>query len=123
MTAQAEHGPAGRVELHAPSALRRLFRDRPLIPLTALLVLLVVALRARAARDRHRRLGRRRRSGPPIPLAILAACQTLAMLTGGIDLSVGAVASMAAFLMATQTGQGPASRSSSRSSPPPSPAS
>jgi ribose transport system permease protein len=43
-----------------------------------------------------------------IPLAILAACQTLAMLTGGIDLSVGATASMAAFLMATLvTGQGP----------------
>jgi ribose transport system permease protein len=42
-----------------------------------------------------------------VPLAILAACQTLAMLTGGIDLSVGAVASMAAFLMVTQaTGQG-----------------
>ena len=43
-----------------------------------------------------------------IPLAILAACQTLAMLTGGIDLSVGAVASMAAFLMATlASAQGP----------------
>jgi ribose transport system permease protein len=42
-----------------------------------------------------------------VPLAILAACQTLAMLTGGIDLSVGAVASMAAFLMVTQaTAQG-----------------
>ncbi len=37
-----------------------------------------------------------------VPLAILAACQTLTMLTGGIDLSVGAVASMAAFIMATQ---------------------
>jgi ribose transport system permease protein len=43
-----------------------------------------------------------------VPLAILAACQTLCMLTGGIDLSVGMVASMAAFIMATQTGaQGP----------------
>jgi ribose transport system permease protein len=36
-----------------------------------------------------------------IPLAILAGCQTLAMLTGGIDLSVGAVASMAGFVVAT----------------------
>ena len=36
-----------------------------------------------------------------VPLAILAGCQTLAMLTGGIDLSVGAVASMAGFLVAT----------------------
>ena len=43
-----------------------------------------------------------------IPLAILAGCQTLAMLTGGIDLSVGTIASMAAFIMATQTPrQGP----------------
>ena len=44
------------------------------------------------------RLGRRRPSGPPIPLAILAGSQTLTMLTGGIDLSVGTVATMAAFV-------------------------
>ena len=37
------------------------------------------------------------------PLALLAACQTLAMLTGGIDLSVATVATMAAFVMATQS--------------------
>ena len=36
-----------------------------------------------------------------MPLAILAGCQTLTMLTGGIDLSVGAVASMAGFVVAT----------------------
>ena len=36
-----------------------------------------------------------------VPLAILAGCQTLTMLTGGIDLSVGAVASMAGFVVAT----------------------
>jgi ribose transport system permease protein len=36
-----------------------------------------------------------------VPLAILAACQVLTMLTGGIDLSVGAVASMAGFVTAT----------------------
>jgi len=36
-----------------------------------------------------------------VPLAILAGCQTLTMLTGGIDLSVGAVASMAGFLVAS----------------------
>jgi ribose transport system permease protein len=39
-----------------------------------------------------------------IPLAILAGCQTLTMLTGGIDLSVGAVASMSGFLVATLVG-------------------
>jgi ribose transport system permease protein len=39
-----------------------------------------------------------------IPLAILAGCQTMTMLTGGIDLSVGAVASMSGFLVATLVG-------------------
>jgi len=43
-----------------------------------------------------------------VPLSILAACQTLTMLTGGIDLSVAAVGSMAAFVLATQSpAQGP----------------
>jgi ribose transport system permease protein len=37
-------------------------------------------------------------------LAILAGCQTLTMLTGGIDLSVGAVASMTGFVVATLVG-------------------
>jgi len=84
-----------------------LFRDRPLIPLAGLLLILVAilelvrpgivnanwaAVTVRAA----------------VPLALLAACQTLTMLTGGIDLSVGIVASMAAYLAATlSTGQGP----------------
>lgn len=36
-----------------------------------------------------------------IPLAMLAACQTLTMLTGGIDLSVGTVATITAFVTAT----------------------
>lgn len=40
-----------------------------------------------------------------IPLAMLAACQTLTMLTGGIDLSVGTVATIAAFVTATLTPQ------------------
>jgi ribose transport system permease protein len=39
-----------------------------------------------------------------IMLAILAACQTLTFLTGGIDLSVGAVASMSGFVVATLVG-------------------
>jgi ribose transport system permease protein len=37
-----------------------------------------------------------------IPLAMIAACQTLTMLTGGIDLSAGVVATVSAFVMATQ---------------------
>jgi ribose transport system permease protein len=38
-----------------------------------------------------------------VPLAILGACQTVTMLTGGIDLSVAAVASMSGFVVASLT--------------------
>jgi len=78
----------------------RLFRDQPVIPLTVLLAVLVVLIEL---------------ADPGIvspswvsvilrqavPLTILAGCQALTMLTGGIDLSVGAVASMAGFVTAT----------------------
>ena len=79
---------------------RRLFRDRPIVPLTGLLVLLVLVFAVVSPGS----------MGPQfigitlqaaVPLALLAACQTLAMLTGGIDLSVGAVASAAGFVVAT----------------------
>jgi ribose transport system permease protein len=89
------------------AAWRRLLRDQPLIPLTLLLLALVIVLQivnpgivtAAWAGVIVRQA---------VPLAILAGCQTLAMLTGGIDLSVGAVASMAAFVMATLVNsQGP----------------
>ena len=80
--------------------VRALFRDRPIIPLTVLLGVLVVVIDL----------------GKPgivsanwasvilrtaVPLAILAGCQTMTMLTGGIDLSVGAIASMTGFVTAT----------------------
>jgi ribose transport system permease protein len=89
-------------------ALRRLFRDRPLIPLTGLLVAMIVLLElVRPGIVSTNWAGVTLRAA--VPLALLAACQTLAMLTGGIDLSVGMVASMAAYLAATQsTGQGDA---------------
>jgi ribose transport system permease protein len=92
------------------SAWRRLFRDRPVIPLLGLLAILVAlselvrpgivspswaAVIVRAS----------------VPLAILAGCQTMTMLTGGIYLSVGAVASMSGFVVATLIagpGTGPA---------------
>lgn len=85
------------------SGMRVLFREKPIIPLLGLLAALVglseiirpgiVSLNwtgviVRAA----------------IPLAILAAAQTLTMLTAGIDLSVGAVGSMTGFLVATLVG-------------------
>ncbi len=79
---------------------RNLLRDRPIIPLIGLLVVLVGAIQLVSPGI----------VGPAwagvimrqsVPLAILAGCQTLTMLTGGIDLSVGAVASMAGFVTAT----------------------
>jgi ribose transport system permease protein len=82
---------------------RRLFRDRPIIPLLVLLGLLVVVTElARPGIVSPGWVGTTVRAA--IPLAILAGCQTLAMLTGGIDLSVGAVASMAGFVVATLVG-------------------
>ncbi|MEO7664208.1 MAG: ABC transporter permease [Candidatus Limnocylindrales bacterium] len=82
-------------------------RDQPLIPLMALLIILVVILAvAKPGILNGTWLATTIRAA--VPLAILAACQTLAMLTGGIDLSVGAVASMSAYLTATLvSSQGP----------------
>ncbi len=82
------------------AAWRNLIRDRPIIPLTGLLLVLVLTIQ----------LAQPGIVGPAwagvilrasVPLAILAGCQVLTMLTGGIDLSVGAVASMAGFVTAT----------------------
>lgn len=104
---------SGTAEATAPrspwltgSAWRRLFRDRPLIPLTGLLIALIGLLEVvRPGIVSANWVGVTLRAA--VPLALLAACQTLTMLTGGIDLSVGMVASMAAYLAATQsTGQG-----------------
>ncbi|MEP6640220.1 MAG: ABC transporter permease, partial [Chloroflexota bacterium] len=106
MSTQTEMVPAGR-PLPSREGLRRLLRDRPLFPLTALLVGLVALMELiRPGVVSADWVGVTIRAA--VPLAILGACQTLAMLTGGIDLSVGTVGSMAAFIMATQTGsQGP----------------
>jgi ribose transport system permease protein len=97
----AEVGTAGaRNPWLTADAWRRLFRDRPLIPLVGLLGVLILVLQlARPGIVTADWLGVTLRAA--VPLAILAGCQTLTMLTGGIDLSVGAVASMAAFVMAT----------------------
>ena len=107
-------GTAGTAGPGAPRSVsltargwRRVIRDQPLIPLVVLLAVLVALLElAKPGIVSGNWVATTIRAA--IPLAILAASQTLAMLTGGIDLSVGAVASMAAFLMATlATGQGP----------------
>jgi ribose transport system permease protein len=83
-----------------PAAWRNLLRDYPLIPLAILLLLLVLVVQVTqpgtinagwaAVNIRQ-----------AVVLAILAGCQTLTMLTGGIDLSVAYVASMSGFVTAT----------------------
>ncbi len=89
-----------RLAWRSASAWRRMFRDRPILPLLALLVLLVIASEiARPGIVNPEWAGVILRTA--VPLAILAGCQTLTMLTGGIDLSVGAVASMSGFVVAT----------------------
>lgn len=83
--------------------VRRLFREQPVVPLIGLLVILVAVLLAVQPGILNRPLGWA--NGIvyfAVPLAILAASQTLTMLTGGIDLSVATIASMAAYVMATQ---------------------
>ncbi|HEY4189512.1 MAG TPA: ABC transporter permease [Candidatus Limnocylindrales bacterium] len=91
---------AGTYPQSGITALRRLFRDRPVIPLTVLLVVLVIVMEfAAPGIVSPSWAGVILRTA--VPLAILAGCQTLTMLTGGIDLSVGAIASMAGFVTAT----------------------
>ncbi len=83
--------------------IRRFMADRPLIPLIVLLIGLIVVLEfLRPGIVNERWVANTIKFA--IPLAILAGCQTMTMLTGGIDLSVGVVATMSAFIMATQVG-------------------
>lgn len=82
------------------SGIRLLFRERPIIPLLGLLAILVILSEViRPGIVSPNWAGVMIRGA--IPLAILAGCQTITMLTAGIDLSVGAVASMSGFLVAT----------------------
>jgi len=82
------------------AAVRNLFRDQPILPLTGLLVILVIIIGiASPGIVNAGWAGVILRTA--VPLAILAGCQTLTMLTGGIDLSVSAIASMVGFVTAT----------------------
>jgi ribose transport system permease protein len=83
--------------------LRSWLRDRPLVPLFVLLGALVVLLEVvQPGIVTPSFVSNTIRFG--VPLAILAACQTMTMLTGGIDLSVAVVASMTSYVMATFVG-------------------
>lgn len=104
--------------IHADAAVEtglkrfgRLLADNPVIPLIVFLLLLIAALEImrpgivtpfRAGRDGIIStfwVGNLIKFA--IPLAMLAACQVLTMLTAGIDMSAGILATVAAFVCAT----------------------
>ena len=91
-------------EISALTRLSRFLGRNPMIPLIVLLLGLVVALEIlRPGIVNERWIANTVKFA--IPLAMLAACQTLTMLTGGIDLSAAIVATIVAFVMATQVPQ------------------
>jgi len=95
--------PTSRPRRATASGMRNLFRERPIVPLFGLLAILVILSEVvRPGIVTANWAGVMIRAA--IPLAILAGCQTITMLTAGIDLSVGAVASMSGFLVATLVG-------------------
>ncbi|HET7717092.1 MAG TPA: ABC transporter permease [Bauldia sp.] len=82
--------------------VRRFLADYPIVPLIVLFALLVVVLELlRPGIVNERWMANTVKFA--IPLAILAGCQTMTMLTGGIDLSVSTAATMSAFIVATQS--------------------
>ena len=94
MSAQGDTLPIG-------TRIGRFVQAYPVVPLVLLLVVLVAMLEyMRPGIVNERWIANTIKFA--IPLAMLAACQTLTMLTGGIDLSAGVVATVSAFVMATQ---------------------
>ena len=80
---------------------KRFMSDYPIVPLIVLLILLVMVLQILSPGIVNQRWIANTVKFA-IPLALLAGCQTMVMLTGGIDLSVGTAATMAGFIVATQ---------------------
>lgn len=92
--------PPRRPRWTTAAGIRALFRERPIVPLLGMLTILVILSEViRPGIVSPNWAGVMIRGA--VPLAILAGCQTMTMLTAGIDLSVGAVASMSGFLVAT----------------------
>jgi ribose transport system permease protein len=81
--------------------IKRFMSDYPVIPLVILLVLLIAALQILRPGIVNPRWAASTIQFA-IPLALLAGCQTMTMLTGGIDMSVGTVASVSAFVLGSQ---------------------
>src|ERR1700736_1091606 len=82
-----------------------LLRTRTIVVLVLLLLALVAAIELARPGTVNARWGSNMMLFAA-PLGIVAAGQTLVMLTGGIDLSVASVATASAYLMATHSGLG-----------------
>ena len=94
--------PQAETEVRPLVRLGRFLKDNPVIPLIGLLLILIAVLEVmRPGIISPFWAGNTIKFA--IPLAMLAACQVLTMLTGGIDLSAGIVATCAAFVAATLT--------------------
>lgn len=91
---------AGRERLWA-----RLLSDHPLVVLSVVLVVLILVTAAIEPRYLSLR-GLRNTLLLAAPLGIMAAGQTVLMLTRGIDLSVSMIATAAAFVVVSQAGRG-----------------
>jgi ribose transport system permease protein len=99
-------GPPSAVA-SAGDRLRRLVTERPIIVLLVLLLLLIAATEISPDGDVNTGWARANVQAAAI-LAILAAGQTLVMLTGGIDLSVANVMTAAAYVTAANGSGGEA---------------
>ena len=102
MTTQA---PSVAPELPPPGSWRSKFAERPLFVLGGVLVGLILITGIIEPRYLSPN-GLRNTVLLAAPLGILAAAQTILMLTGGIDLSVGMVATAAAYVAGNQSPQG-----------------
>ena len=97
--------PVLDVDVPRDSRWRNALRDHPLLVLGVVLVALVIA--TGIIEPRYLSLGGLRNTVLlAAPLGILAGAQTILMLTGGIDLSVGMVATAAAYVAANQSPRG-----------------
>jgi ribose transport system permease protein len=97
--------PTIEMEVLPDSKWRTALRDHPLLVLGIVLIALVIA--TAIIEPRYLSVsGLRNTVLIAAPLGIMAAAQTILMLTGGIDLSVGMIATAAAYVAGNQSPNG-----------------
>ena len=97
--------PPIETELPPPGSWRSRFAEHPLWVLSGVLVVLILVTGIIEPRYLSPN-GIRNTILLAAPLGIMAGAQTILMLTGGIDLSVGMVATAAAYVAGNQSPQG-----------------